>query len=170
MSPRFTTYAIIFFPGLCCGLEADLSLKLWWCLFRLSVSLCYCCPFPGTLGTPSEQKQLERRCFLIPNPIILIQWLENLESERKRRAKRKEESMKREETSRGKRRWEKEKGRDSTWLFSFVLLKNIYLFICSMWDPVPWPRIEPRPPAWGVWWSFSHWILGIVTLPSSFQV
>jgi len=45
--------------------------------------------------------------------------------------------MKREETSRGKRRWEKEKGRDSTRLFSFVLFKNIYLFICSMWDSVP---------------------------------
>lgn len=49
----------------------------------------------------------ERHCFLIPNPIILIQWLENLERrerKRKRRAKRKEENMKGEETSKRKRR------------------------------------------------------------------
>ena len=25
-----------------------------------------------------------------------------------------------------------------------------------MWDPVPWPGIEPRPPALGAW-SLSHW-------------
>ena len=34
--------------------------------------------------------------------------------------------MKGEETSKGKRRQKKEKGRDSTKLFSFVLLKNVY--------------------------------------------
>ena len=28
---------------------------------------------------------------------------------------------------------------------------------CSMQDPVPWPGIEPRPPALGAW-SRNHWI------------
>ena len=28
---------------------------------------------------------------------------------------------------------------------------------CSMHDLVPWPGVEPRPPALGTW-SFSHWI------------
>ena len=27
---------------------------------------------------------------------------------------------------------------------------------CALWDPVPWPGIEPRPPALGVC-SLSHW-------------
>ena len=27
---------------------------------------------------------------------------------------------------------------------------------CGMWDLVPWPGIEPRPPSFGVW-SLSHW-------------
>ena len=27
---------------------------------------------------------------------------------------------------------------------------------CGMWDLVPWPKIEPRPPALGIW-SLSHW-------------
>ena len=27
---------------------------------------------------------------------------------------------------------------------------------CGMWDLVPWPGIEPEPPALGVW-SLSHW-------------
>ena len=29
------------------------------------------------------------------------------------------------------------------------------IFSCRMWDPVPWPGIEPRPPALGAW-SLSH--------------
>ena len=28
---------------------------------------------------------------------------------------------------------------------------------CSMWDLVPWPGIEPGPPALGMW-SLNHWI------------
>ena len=28
--------------------------------------------------------------------------------------------------------------------------------VCSMWDLVPWPEMEPGPPALGVW-SLSHW-------------
>ena len=51
-----------------------------------------------------------------------------------------------------------------------VLFFNIYLFYlavqhegsvifsCSMWDLVPWPRIKPRPPAWGAL-SLSHWTI-----------
>ena len=27
---------------------------------------------------------------------------------------------------------------------------------CGMWDLVPWPKIEPRPPALGIW-SLSRW-------------
>ena len=27
---------------------------------------------------------------------------------------------------------------------------------CSIWDPVPWPGIEPGPPALGAW-SLNHW-------------
>ena len=27
---------------------------------------------------------------------------------------------------------------------------------CGTWDPVPWPGIEPEPPALGAW-SFNHW-------------
>ena len=45
----------------------------------------------------------------------------------------------------------------------FLFLKIfIYLFgcawslSCSVWDLVPWPRIEPRTPALGAW-SLSHW-------------
>ena len=29
-------------------------------------------------------------------------------------------------------------------------------FPCRMWDLVPWPGMEPRPPALGAW-SLSHW-------------
>ena len=43
------------------------------------------------------------------------------------------------------------------WLFFFIL---IYLaaqgLCCSMWDLVPQPGIQPRPPALGVQ-SLSHW-------------
>ena len=30
---------------------------------------------------------------------------------------------------------------------------------CGMWDPVPWPGIEPRPPTLEAW-SLSHWTTG----------
>ena len=30
---------------------------------------------------------------------------------------------------------------------------------CLVWDLVPWPGIEPRPPALGVW-SLNHWTTG----------
>ena len=35
------------------------------------------------------------------------------------------------------------------------------LDVCSMCDLVPWPGIEPRPPALGAW-SLSHWTTGEV--------
>ena len=42
----------------------------------------------------------------------------------------------------------------------YVFKKHIYLNVCglscSMWDLVPWPGIEPRPPTLGAW-SLSHW-------------
>ena len=37
-----------------------------------------------------------------------------------------------------------------------VLAVASRLFSCSMWDLVPWPGIQPRPPALGEW-SFSPW-------------
>ena len=44
----------------------------------------------------------------------------------------------------------------------------------SMWDLVPWLRVEPRPPALGVW-SLSHWTSkevpsGTFLVPSSFML
>ena len=43
-------------------------------------------------------------------------------------------------------------------LLSFLIF--IYLLVpglgCSRWDLVPWPGIEPRPPASGAW-SLSNW-------------
>ena len=41
------------------------------------------------------------------------------------------------------------------------MLWHARIFSCSlrtlgMWDPVPWPGMEPRLPAWGAW-SPSHW-------------
>ena len=49
-------------------------------------------------------------------------------------------------------------------LFFFFFFKDyLLLFIlsaqglsCNMWDLVPWPGVEPRPPALGAW-SLSHW-------------
>ena len=45
--------------------------------------------------------------------------------------------------------------------FNFKLFLFIYLaalgLSCGMWGLVPWPGIEPRPPALGVQ-SLSHWI------------
>ena len=44
--------------------------------------------------------------------------------------------------------------------FFFLFKKNNYLAApgvsCGIWDPVPWPGMEPRPPALGVW-SLNHW-------------
>ena len=37
-----------------------------------------------------------------------------------------------------------------------VLSYGMQTLSCSMWDLVPWPGIESRPPALGLW-SFSHW-------------
>ena len=41
------------------------------------------------------------------------------------------------------------------WL-SWVLISAHGLFSCSMWDLVPWPEIEPGPPALGPQ-NLSHW-------------
>ena len=45
-------------------------------------------------------------------------------------------------------------------LVFFLIFIFIYLaapgLSCSMWDLVPWPENEPRPPALGAW-SLSHW-------------
>ena len=43
----------------------------------------------------------------------------------------------------------------------FVIVLRLLLLVvrvpgCSMWDLVPWPGIELRPPALGAW-SLSHW-------------
>ena len=47
-----------------------------------------------------------------------------------------------------------------------LLVVACELFSCSMWDLVPWPGIEPGPPALGAW-SLSHWttreVLGAFT-------
>ena len=45
------------------------------------------------------------------------------------------------------------------------------VFSCWMWDPVPWPGIEPGPPALGAR-SLNHWTTGkspILTLRSQFK-
>ena len=46
--------------------------------------------------------------------------------------------------------------------YLFILLHQVLgatcgIFSCGMWDLVPWPGIEHRPPALGVW-NLSHWI------------
>ena len=41
------------------------------------------------------------------------------------------------------------------WLHS-VLAESCEIFSCGMWDRVPWPRVEPGPPALGVQ-TLSHW-------------
>lgn len=174
VSARFTTYAIIFFLGLCCGLETDLYLKLWWCLFCLWVSLCYCCPFWAPWSTLWEAVT-EKHCFLIPNPIILIQWLENLERrerKRKRRAKKRRGKHEGKETSKGKRR--RRRRRVGTPPSSFLLFFKkmfinslIYLFIClcqvlvaAHWDLVPWPKLSPGLLYREYDGVLAHWILG----------
>ena len=45
--------------------------------------------------------------------------------------------------------------------YLFILLHQLFvvahgIFSCGMWDLVPWPGIEPRPPALGVQ-TLSHW-------------
>ena len=42
------------------------------------------------------------------------------------------------------------------YLFLFIYLAALGL-CCGMWDLIPQPGIEPRPPALAVW-SLSHWI------------
>ena len=39
---------------------------------------------------------------------------------------------------------------------------GIWTLSSSLWDLVPWPGIEPRPPALGAW-SLSHWTTGEVS-------
>ena len=49
------------------------------------------------------------------------------------------------------------------WIY-FLFNKYLFIFIylpepglsCVMWCSVPWPGIEPGPPAWGMW-NLSHW-------------
>ena len=46
-----------------------------------------------------------------------------------------------------------------SWLAACILLvvtRRIFDVPCSVWDLVPWPRIEPRPPALGAQ-SLNHW-------------
>ena len=42
-----------------------------------------------------------------------------------------------------------------TWLYQ-VLVLAFGIFSCSMWNLVPWPGIEPRPPALGAR-NLTHW-------------
>ena len=42
-----------------------------------------------------------------------------------------------------------------TWCAQVVVAAH-RIFSCSMWDPVPWPGMEPRPPGLGPL-SLSHW-------------
>ena len=42
-----------------------------------------------------------------------------------------------------------------TWLCQVLVVARI-IFICSTWDLVLWPGIEPRPSVLGAW-SLSHW-------------
>ena len=39
---------------------------------------------------------------------------------------------------------------------SLIVIVAFRVFSCSMWDLVPWPRMEPRPLALGLW-SLGHW-------------
>ena len=56
-------------------------------------------------------------------------------------------------------------------LIFFLFLICIYLATSGLrwdiWDLVPWPGIEPRPPALGAW-SLSHWTIREVPV-SAFQ-
>ena len=44
-------------------------------------------------------------------------------------------------------------------LFIYFIFFAVQSLSCSMWDLVPWPGIEPWPPALGAW-SLSHWSIG----------
>ena len=43
----------------------------------------------------------------------------------------------------------------SKWIYIYIYIAALGLSY-SMWDLVPWPGIEPGPPALGAW-SLSHW-------------
>lgn len=106
VSAGFTTYAVIFFPDFCCGLEADLYLKLWSCLFSVlqfpsATAVLSQVPWEHPL---SKNSCRERYWFLIK--LYRFQWLANLErKERKteRRTKRKEENTEGEENAGGRK-------------------------------------------------------------------
>ena len=65
----------------------------------------------------------------------------------------------------------------SLWLLTFqlhwIFFFNFFagegvlhvIFSCGVWDLVPWPGIEPRPPALGVW-SLSRWTTREVLCPA----
>ena len=53
-------------------------------------------------------------------------------------------------------------------IYLFIWLCQVFvlacrIFSCDVWDLVPWPGIEPRPPALGAW-SLNHWITREVPL------
>ena len=54
------------------------------------------------------------------------------------------------------------------WL-CWVLVAACRLFSCNIWDLVPWPRIEPGPPALGAQ-SLSHWTTTEVPIISKLYV
>ena len=51
------------------------------------------------------------------------------------------------------------------WLFQFLVWHSdfFFFFSCGTWDLIPWPGIEPRPPAMGMR-SLSHWTIREVLL------
>ena len=57
----------------------------------------------------------------------------------------------------------------------FLSVLNTYLCLldlsCGIWDLVPRPGIDPRPPALGTWraWSLSHWMAREVPFPVYFS-
>ena len=53
-------------------------------------------------------------------------------------------------------------------LFSYSMRDScgMYSLSCGMWDLVPWPEIEPGPPALGIW-HLSHWTTREVPVISS---
>ena len=50
----------------------------------------------------------------------------------------------------------KKKGRKQTYLAMQGLSAALRVFSCGMWDLVPWPGREPRPPALEAW-NLNHW-------------
>ena len=54
------------------------------------------------------------------------------------------------------------------WLHRLLVAALRMFSLCwGMWGPVPWPGIEPGPPAMGVW-SLSHWTTREVPMPVCF--